>query len=207
MRIGESLFIIGLAALLGSGCGEQLIAQGPLPPSPPNTTYRITVRKVYDANQPAALMTFARDASGTPTQGTIVGKIHGWPFPYSDLSGDSGEGLFSYRTDFIVTRATKEKQPAAAEGVRTVYFHPNRQPMSLDNLASFTPGRPIIRDAVRLSFSFEPRGTVKIAETSRQIWMHGFDWNDLRVTPPGESMHSTVVTAGYSPRYDGYLLQ
>ena len=207
MRITRYLFVFALLLPFGAGCGERPIAQGSLPPSVPNTTYRVTVHRAYDATEPAALLTFERDHAGNPTHGTIVGKIHGWPFPYADLSGDSGEGLFSYRTDFTVTRVAKDRRPAVAEGVRTVYFHPDRAPVSLNQPASLALGRPVIRDSVKLRFTFESQATVEIAETSKQIWMSGFDWNGLLVTPPGQPTRTKVLTASYSPRYDGYVLR
>src|SRR5208282_5893597 len=99
-------------------------------------------------------------------RGTIVGKIHGWPFAHDDPSGDPGEGLFSYRTEFTVTRVSQDKLPEAAEGMRTIYFHADRAAASLDQPASISSGQPIIRDSVRLLFSFAAQGSVEIAITS-----------------------------------------
>src|SRR5262249_49811337 len=131
-----------LAAVLLTGCGEQPISESTLPPEPPPTTYRMTVHEVYSSGDPVAVMTFERAASANPTRGSIVGKIHGWPFPHLDQGGDTGEGLFTYRTDFTVSRSAKSRLAEAADGTRTVYFHPNRLPMSLEQTAALTSGQP-----------------------------------------------------------------
>src|SRR5262249_4772023 len=78
-----------LAALVMGGCGEQPISESTMPPEAPPTSYRVTVHEVYGSNDPVAVMTFGRDAKGTPTRGTIIGKVHGWPFPHLDKGGDT----------------------------------------------------------------------------------------------------------------------
>lgn len=196
-----------LTAILISGCGAQPIAESTLPPEPPPTTYRVTVHEVYGASDPIAVMTFERDASGNPTHGSIVGKIHGWPFPHRDDGGDTGEGLFTYRTDFTVTRSAKEQLPEAAEGTRTVYFHPNRLPMSLEQTGALASGQAIIRDSVKLLFSFESRDRAEVATTANQIWTQQFSWQGVTILPPTEPPATQTATATYSPQYDGYVFR
>jgi hypothetical protein len=188
-----------------SGCGQPAVTEHPFPPQLPNTHYRVTVHQEYAAEEPVALMTFRRDARGNPVAGAIVGKIHGWPFPYADLSGDTGEGLFTYRTDFTVTHIGKDGMPAAGRGVRTVYFHPDRRPISLEQLNAFATGKPIVRDSSSLFFDFKNKDTVDIAITAHQISAAPFAWNGVMITPPTEPPSTQDVTASYASQYRGYV--
>jgi len=199
--------IAALAAILISGCGERLISESTLPSEAPPTTYRVTVHEVYGSSDPVAVMTFERDASGNPTRGSIVGKIHGWPFPHLDKGGDTGEGLFTYRTEFTVSRSAKDRLPEAADGARTVYFHPNRLPMSLEQTAALASGQPIIRDSVKLRFSFQSRDRGEVATTASQIWTHSFSWQGVTIEPPSEPPATQTATATYSTQYDGYVFR
>jgi hypothetical protein len=207
MRAPMLLPFAVLAVVLTGGCGDQPIFESTLPPEIPPTTYRVTVHEVYGSNDPVAVMTFERDARGNPTHGSIVGKIHGWPFPHLDKAGDSGEGLFTYRTDFTVSRSAQDRLPEAAQGTRTVYFHPQRLPMSLEQTAALTSGQPIIRDSVNLIFSFESRNRAEVATTARQIWTEPFSWQGVTIIPPGEPPATQTATATYSPQYDGYVFR
>ena len=208
MRAPMLLQFAVLAAMLITGCGEQPVSESSLPPEPPPpATYRVTVHEIYGSSDPVAVMTFERDASGNPTRGSIVGKIHGWPFPHRDDGGDTGEGLFTYRTDFTVSRSARDRMPEAADGTRTVYFHPNRLPMSLDQTAALASGQPIIRESVRLLFSFQSRDRAEVASTANQIWTHSFSWQGVTIQPPGEPPATQTATATYSPQYDGYVFR
>ena len=207
MRAPMLLQFAALATILTTGCGEQPITESTLPPEPPPTTYRVTVHEVYGASDPVAVMTFERDARGNPTRGSIVGKIHGWPFPHRDEGGDTGEGLFTYRTDFTVSRSAKDGLPEAAEGTRTVYFHHNRSPMSLEQTAALASGQQIIRDSARLLFSFQSRDRAEVAITARQVWTQSFSWQGVTIQPPGEPLATQTATATYSPQYDGYVFR
>ena len=173
---------VGTLAICAFGCGTS----NELPTEPPNTTYQVTMDQMYTAGEPAGLMTISHDKKGTPTHGAITGKIHGWPFAHTDKSGDSGEGLFSYRTEFTVTSAGSDKMPVEAEGTRTVYFHPDRLPMSLDQIGALASGQAVIRDQVTLRFSFQNSEAVNIGMSSRQVWTQSFAWNQTVVTPPDE---------------------
>jgi len=195
------------AALVACACERVAIHEYPFPPQPPNITYTITMRRVYDAGRPAALMTFARDPAGHPTSGTIVGMLNGWPFPHASKDGSYAEGAFTYRTEFSVTRAGADGMPLAAEGVKTIYFHPENEPVSLDSPAALSSGQPIIRDSVTLTFSRNPDSSVAIAEDSRRIWSQSFEWKGSRITPPGEPPITHNIVATYSPRYAGYVLR
>jgi hypothetical protein len=207
MRITPLVPMFALAATLAIGCAEEPIAETPFPPSVPNTTYRVTVHEVYGANDPVALMTFDRDANGNPVRGSIVGKVHGWPFPHADANGDPGEGLFTYRTDFNVARSDKGKLPEAATGVRTIYFHADRTPISLQQPASLASGQAVIRDSVQIQFAFESPDRVEITNTSNQTWAHPFVWQGTTITPPGQPPKTRTITASYSPRYNAYLIR
>jgi len=206
MRRAIHLALVALLTFYLSGCAEP-IAEAPLPPEVPYTTYRTTVHEVYGADEPVALMTFERDANGNPIRGTTVGIIHGWPFPHDDPGGDPGEGLFAYRTEFTVTRVSQDKLPEAAEGTRTIYFHADRAAISLEHPASVSSGQPIIRDLVRLLFSFAANGSVEIAITSHQTGTEAFVWNGKTILPPSEPPETGMETASYSARYSGYLFR
>ncbi|GEM_PF-6551958 len=207
MRLAPLWLVFALLGVFCAGCSEEPISESPFPPELPNTAYRVTVHQVYAAGEPVAVMKFDRDANGIPTRGTIVGKIHGWPFAHVHPAGDQGEGLFTYRTDFTVTRSGGNQLPEAAQGTRTVYFHPDRAPMALDQPAAVSDGQPIIRDSVQMFFSFEPNGDVDLTETVSQTWSGPFIWNGSVVIPPGEPAETKVITASYSPRFNGYVFR
>ena len=97
--------------------------------------------------------------------------------------------------------------PEAADGMRTVYFHPNRLPMSLEQTAALASGQPIIRDSVKLLFSFQFRDRAEVASTANQIWTHSFSWQGVTIQPPGEPPATQTATATYSPQYDGYVFR
>ena len=206
MTMRTTLWIFA-GALLVAGCSGQALKESPFPPQVPITTNRMTVQKVYEASEPAAVLKFDHDASGNPTQGTIVGRIHGWPFPYGDPSGDTGEGLFTYTTDLTVTRYANDKLPEAARGTRTVYFNASRPPLSLEDPGAFGSGTPIIRDSVYMQFAFDNKERLEITVTLRQVSAQPFEWKGETVTPPGEPPDTKVMTARYSPHYDGYVVQ
>lgn len=195
---------LGLALLIG-GCGGMVPAEsgdivsgGPFP---------IIERLVYKADAPSAVMTLTDSSAGTQ-RGTIRGIIHGWPFAHTDPSGDFGESLFTYRIDFVVTApaASNPGLPGQARGKRTVYFHPDRAPVSIDDASGFSQGQPIITNTVEISFSFDSTASnVKLATVMRQTSATPFTWNDQIVTPPQNGEQSAEASGVYSAQLGGYV--
>ena len=196
-----------LALLVVQGCEQQ---------QDPGTTfvggpYPITMHQVYATDEPSALMTLEYSLSGKPTGGRLIGRLHGWPFAHADSSGDPGEGLFTYRIDFVVTGTKKgdPNLPTAASGRRLVYFHQERGIPSFDRTVDFSEGQVIIQDASELSFSFDSGNKeVKVAINSHQTGARPFSWDGAMVSPPDRRGPETaMMTGSYSAAYRGYLLQ
>jgi len=198
--------ILGLAgALLIAGCAWQpspepgdIVTGGPYP---------IIERQAYQADAPSAVMTLA-DSSGGAGRGTIRGIIHGWPFAHADPGGDFGEGLFTYRIDFVVTERAADgaRMPLRARGERTVYFHPDRAPISFAQAGAFSAGQPIISDTVELTFSFDSNASaVQVTTITRQTGAHTFVWNEQSLMPPDIGEQTAAASGSYSAQLGGYV--
>ncbi|MGC1677016.1 MAG: hypothetical protein WA740_05740 [Candidatus Binataceae bacterium] len=192
-----ALLIAGCVGMVPAESGD-IVSGGPFP---------IIERQVYKADAPSAVMTLADSSTGAK-RGTIRGIIHGWPFAHTDPSGDFGEGLFSYQIDFVATSKAPEnpRLPGHARGKRTVYFHPDREPISLGDAAAFSAGQPIITDSVEISFSFDSTGSnVELTTIMRQTSAQPFTWNDQTVTPPQTGEQSAEASGAYSAQLGGYV--
>jgi hypothetical protein len=197
LGFGLALLIAGCGGMISAESGD-IVSGGPFP---------IVERQVYKADAPSAVMTFA-DSSAGAQRGTIRGIIHGWPFAHTDPSGDFGEGLFTYQIDFVVTSRAGDnaRLPGRARGKRTVYFHPDRALISIDDAAAFSAGQPIITDSVDISFSFDSTASsVEITTIMRQTGAKSFTWNDQTVTPPQSGEQSTEASGVYSAQLSGYV--
>jgi hypothetical protein len=197
LGFGLALLIAGCGGMIPADSGD-VVSGGPYP---------IIERQVYKANAPSAVMTLTDSRAGAQS-GTIRGVIHGWPFAHTDPSGDFGEGLFTYRIDFVVTSRAGEnaRLPGHARGKRTVYFHPDRAPVSIDDAAAFSNGQPIITDTVDISFSFDSTAsTVELTTIMRQTSARSFTWNDQTVTPPQSGERSAEASGNYSAQLGGYV--
>ncbi len=199
------------AALALSGCGGatpgEWLARG--------DSYPIITEQMYPADETVALMKIAPGAR-VGDRGTILGIIHGWPFPHSDAQGDFGEGLFTYRTDFVVTsvaptlsaNGSQIAMPMTAQGVRKIYFDPARTPVSFDSPASFTAGTPVIADAVTISFAFDQTAsTVEITGQIRQASVREFSYKGESITPPEMPEESSAMSGYYSAALGGYAFK
>jgi len=194
---------IAVALTIG-GCGSSTA-------QPPATVtgwpFPVVSRQLYQADAPVAVMTLA-DASGGTQHGSIRGIIHGWPFPHADPGGDFGEGLFTYRIDFVVTdrAADGARMPLRASGLRTVYFHRSRTTGSIARLDTFAGGEPIITGTVELWFDFNPAAsTVRMTATIRQTGAKAFVWNNERVIPPNLGEQTLQSEGYYSAALGGYV--
>ncbi len=197
LGFGLALLIAGCGGMVPAESGD-IVSGGPFP---------IIERQVFKADAPSAVMTLADSGAGA-TRGTIRGVIHGWPFAHTDPSGDFGEGLFTYRIDFIVTSPAPDNSrlPAQARGRRTVYFHPDRAQISIDDAAAFSQGQPIITDSVEISFSFSSTASnVELTAIMRQTSAKSFTWNDQTVTPPQTGEQSAEASGDYSAQLGGYV--
>lgn len=197
--------ILGLLiTILLAGCEGlssepgDIVTGGPFP---------IIERQAYQADAPAALLTLADSGSGAE-RGTVRGVIHGWPFAHADPGGDFGEGLFTCQIDFVVTAraANGAKLPTRARGTRTVYFHPDREPISIGQAAAFSSGQPIITDSVELTFSFDSAdNSVRVTSVMHQTGVRTFNWNDQSVTPPDSGPQTAEASGTYSAQLGGYV--
>ncbi|MGB6551958.1 MAG: hypothetical protein WBE78_00605 [Candidatus Binataceae bacterium] len=197
LGFGLALLIAGCGGMIPADSGD-VVSGGPYP---------IIERQVYKANAPSAVMTLTDSRAGAQS-GTIRGVIHGWPFAHTDPSGDFGEGLFTDRIDFVVTSRAGEnaRLPGHARGKRTVYFHPDRAPVSIDDAAAFSNGQPIITDTVDISFSFDSTAsTVELTTIMRQTSARSFTWNEQTVTPPQSGEQSAEASGNYSAQLGGYV--
>ncbi len=203
--IARGMFARGILGLTGA----LLIAGCALQPSPEpgdvitGGPYPVIERQAYQADAPSAVMTLADSG-----RGTIRGIIHGWPFAHADPGGDFGEGLFTDRIDFVVTERAADgaRMPLRARGKRTVYFHPDRAPVSFAQAGAFTAGQPIISDTVELAFSFDSNaGTVQVKTITRQTGAHTFVWNEESLMPPDIGEQTAAASGSYSAQLGGYV--
>ncbi|MFZ0660580.1 MAG: hypothetical protein WAM05_17810 [Candidatus Binataceae bacterium] len=197
LGFGLALLIAGCGGMIPADSGD-VVSGGPYP---------IIERQVYKADAPSAVMTLTDSRAGAQS-GTIRGVIHGWPFAHTDPSGDFGEGLFTYRIDFVVTSRAGEnaRLPGHARGKRTVYFHPDRAPVSIDDAAAFSNGQPIITDTVDIAFSFDSTAsTVELTTIMRQTSARSFTWNEQTVTPPQSGEQFAEASGNYSAQLGGYV--
>ncbi len=171
--------------------------------------YETRLTQVFEANEPVALLTFdSRD--GADRRGEILGKVHGWPFPHSDPSGEFGEGLFSYRTDLVVkhtsTGATDVRE--SATGMRSLYYHGAETAVSFDQPDGFSAGEAVIKDAVDIDLTFSPdRQRVDVTMLARQVDTTPFIYNGENVVPPNRQEETLTMSGYFSPNYGGYLLR
>lgn len=194
MAVGATVALAGCAP----ADPAENVTGGPFP---------IVTRQIYQADAPTALMTFQSTSAGDQ-HGAIVGIIHGWPFPHADPDGDFGEGLFSYRIDFVVTDRAADAARTALEarGTRTVYFNAERTPVALHASAA-SAGKPVITDSVDLWFEFDAHAAnVRIKVTMRQTGASPFDWKGERIVPPSSPNRIIEDSGYYSKSANGYLL-
>jgi hypothetical protein len=204
-----SRFVLGFTiAVLIAGCTTQ-----PKPPPGGETVtggpFPVVTRYLYDADAPSAVMTLA-NSNGVIRSGTISGVIRGWPFAHADPGGDFGEGLFSYRINFVVTKtaANGANSPLQARGVRTVYFHPDRAAASIGPSGAPSGGEAIITDTVDMSLSFGPTAsTVRLKAIMRQTSARTFFWKDQMIEPPQTDEQTAQADGYYSGQFGGYLFK
>jgi hypothetical protein len=79
--------------------------------------------------------------------------------------------------------------------------------MSLEQIGALASGQAIIRDSVKLLFSFQSRDRAEVATTANQIWTQQFSWQGVTILPPTEPPATQTATATYSPQYDGYVFR
>jgi len=171
--------------------------------------YETRLRQVFQANEPVALLTLdGRDSANQ--RGEILGKVHGWPFPHTDPSGEFGEGLFSYRTDLVI------KPPSAgasdfretASGTRSLYYHDGETDLSFDQPGGFSAGEAVIKDAVDIDLTFSPdRQRVDVTMLTRQVDTRPFIYKGENVVPPNRQDEKLTMSGYFSPNYGGYLLR
>jgi hypothetical protein len=198
-QVGWSLLAAAMLLCL-AGC----VDTGTFGFASPGIAYPTEIKRVFQADDPIALLTLSDGGGRAHAQ--ILGKIHGWPFPYEDPSGDFGEGLFSYRTELSMTGATG-KLPERANGVRRVYYHPG-DTASFQNGRSFAEGEPVISDSVDATFAFSAdRNHVDVTMVSHQVATETFTYKGNQVIPPNRQDGSVRLSGDYSSEYGGYLLR
>jgi hypothetical protein len=198
--------VLAAIALACAGC----FAVSGSPTTWTGAPYQIEVSQMYDPNEPDALLVFDGDHSAAPASGKIVGRIHGWPFPHTDPNGDFGENLFTYKIEFTVTQVKpgKPPEPVSAKGIRRVYFHSDRTPAELSDIASFDSGQAVIVDSVDLNFNFGPApGEVEITTAQQQTDAIPFDFGGKRVTPPSRPAMTASLSGTWSANYGGYIFR
>jgi hypothetical protein len=204
------LAAIAAAALAMAGCSDQNAMNSNssgFDVIPHGIPEPIEVRQVFSPDEPIALLKVAN--RGQPAA-EILGRIHGWPFPHEDPSGDFGEGLFSYRVDLTSIRVAtgRDGLPTAASGIRRVYYHAYPSRFGFGDPSSFSAGEPIIRDAAQLTFNFSPdRSHVDVTMHLHQIAAEDFTYKDEEVRPPNRADRIVNLAGEYSSRVGGYLLR
>ena len=204
--LARTILVFG-AFMLAAGCAARQPNPPPGAEDVSGELFPVVTRYLYNANAPTAVMTLA-GPNGVGQRGSISGIIHGWPFAHADPDGDFGEGLFSYRIDFVVTKSGTDaaRMPLRARGERIVYFHPDRTAASIGPAGAAPGGEAIITDAIEMSFSFDsPASTVRITAVMRQTGARTFVWNEQAITPPQSGQQTAEASGYYSSRFGGYV--
>jgi len=191
------LHFVTLISLCGAaGCGFVYP-----PPSVPD----VVQKEVFEAGDPIALLTFepGRD------HGTIIGEVHGWPFPHIDTAEGISTGTFTYVGHFkVVSRSPNDGLPSGAEGTRTVYFHENPPQLDLGDAHAYGIGQEAAVDNISLSFSFkETHRLIAVRLISQQKSARRFAYRGKEVDPPSSRDSGESLEGEYSGDLGGYVLR
>lgn len=168
---------------------------------PPPAAPDIVNKEAFNPMAPVALIKMAGDG------GTIVGLVHGWPFPHVEPSEGMPGGLFTYVGKFKVTaRSATDSHPVSAIGKRTDYFRESTR-VAFAQPLSFELGQKAAIDDISMTFSYMESGRkIAVRMSSRQVSANAFTYQGHTIQPPPERTDSELIAGDYADEYGGYLL-
>jgi hypothetical protein len=171
---------------------------------PPPAIPDVVQKEVFHTGEPIALLSFAPGR----TSGTIMGELHGWPFPHLEGKEGISTGTFTYIGNFkVISKSDEDGMPAGAEGSRTDYFHETPPQLSFADPRSYGSGEVAAIDAISLSFSFQDNHrVVGVRMISQQKSSHPFAYRGKQIEPPKVRDTADTLEGDYSADYGGYLL-
>jgi len=172
---------------------------------PPPSIPDVVQKEVFHTGEPIALLSFAPGR----TSGTIVGELHGWPFPHLEGTEGISTGTFTYVGQFkVVSKSDEDGMPAGAEGSRTDYFHENPPQLSFADPHTYGSGQVAAVDAISLSFSFrDNHRVVGVRMISQQKSASAFTYKGKQIQPPKVRDTADTLEGDYSADYGGYVLR
>ncbi len=192
MRSISRTFAMMVCVCVVAGCGFTY---------PPPAAPDIVSKETFNPMAPVALLKM------TGGGGTIVGLVHGWPFPHLEPSEGMPGGLFTYVGKFKVTaRSATDSRPVSASGQRVDYFRESPR-VSFAQPLSFELGQKVAVDAISMTFSYMKNGrTIAMRMSSRQVSANAFTYQGHTIQPPPERVDSELIAGDYADEYGGYLL-
>jgi len=188
--------LVAAALAAGVGCGFVYP-----PPSIPD----VVQKEVFHVGGPIALLSFEPGRVG----GSIIGELHGWPFPHLVAAEGISIGAFSYVGKFkVVSRSDQDGMPSAATGTRTVYFQESSPQLDFANPHTYATGQEVAVDAVSMSFSFrENHRVIGVRMITQQKSARPFAYRGKKISPPTERDTSDTLEGEYSADFGGYILR
>ena len=171
---------------------------------PPPAIPDVVQKEIFHTGEPIALLSFAPGR----TSGTIIGELHGWPFPHLEGTEGISTGTFTYVGQFkVISKSDNDGMPAGAEGSRTVYFHETPPQLNFADPGIYRSGQLAAVDLISLSFSFKDNHrVVGVRMISQQKSAQPFSYKGKLIEPPKQRDTADTLEGDYSADYGGYIL-
>jgi hypothetical protein len=180
----------------GSGCG--FVYPAPAIPD-------VVQKEVFHVGGPIALLSFEPGRVG----GTIIGELHGWPFPHLIAGEGISIGAFSYVGQFkVVSKSDDDGMPSAAQGTRTVYFQESSPQLDFADPHTYAIGQQVAVDAISMSLSFkENHRVIGVRMVTQQQSARPFAYKGKKIQPPKTRDSADTLEGEYSAEVGGYILR
>jgi len=190
------LVIFFLLGCVGVGCGFVY---------PPPAIPDVVQKEIFQAGDPIALLTFEPGRTG----GTLIGEVHGWPFPHVEGAEGIPTGTFTYVGHFeVVSRSPEDSLPATAQGTRKVYFHENPPQLNLGDAHAYALGQEAAIDVISLSFTFkQTHQLIGVRLIAQQKSARPFAYRGKMIQPPPSRDSGEALEGEYSGDLGGYVLR
>jgi hypothetical protein len=189
-------FLAGALGFADAGCGFVY---------PPPAIPDVVQKEVFQVGDPIALLTFEPGRTG----GTIIGEVHGWPFPHVEGAEGISTGTFTYVGHFSVnSKSDEDAMPATAEGTRKVYFHEQPPQLNLADAHLYSIGQEAAVDDISMSFSFkQTHQLIGVRLIAQQKSARPFFYKGKRIDPPATRSGGESLEGEYSGDLGGYVLR
>jgi hypothetical protein len=191
------IFSLSAGALGAAGCFGFVYP----PPAIPD----VVQKEVFHVGDPVALLSFEPGRVG----GSIIGEVHGWPFPHLEQSEGISTGTFTYVGQFKVTaRSYENGMPSEAQGSRKIYFYESPPTLNFADPHSYEIGQEVAADAISMSFSFQENHRVVVTRMiSQQKSARPFAFRGKKIEPPRERDTADTLQGEYTADLGGYILR